>query len=182
MGDESPWSRCKSEIYSIIGRNPRSNKSIGAVAELDRLHAVLDIGCGPGAAVRAAAPLVTRAVGVDRSDAMIEIARRRSQEHGNAEFVVASAEDLPFPDGSFDRVWTIHAFHHWEGPDRGIAECLRVLRPGGQFLIIESETKGAHGLSRSRADDLATALLGGGFAEASVSKPHKQIVVRGVVR
>ena len=181
MGDESPWSRWKSEIYSVIGRNPRSNRRIGAVAQLDRAHSVLDIGCGPGAAVRAAAPLVARAVGVDRSAAMIEIARRRSQEHDNAEFVVAGAEDLPFPDGTFDRVWTIHAFHHWEEPDRGIAECLRVLRPGGQFLIIESETKGAHGLSRSRAEDLATELVARGFADAGVSKPHKQIVVTGTV-
>ncbi|MDJ0960159.1 MAG: class I SAM-dependent methyltransferase [Acidimicrobiia bacterium] len=180
MADDAPWSRFKSEIYSLIGRNPRSNRRLPSIADLASSHAVLDIGCGPGAAVRAAAPSVARAVGVDRSDAMVEIARRRSQKVPNAEFLAAGAEDLPFNDGEFDRIWTIHAFHHWEHPDQGIAECLRVLRPGGRFLIIEDDTKGVHGLDRARASGVVDQLLAAGFAEASVGKPYKQLVVTGV--
>jgi ubiquinone/menaquinone biosynthesis C-methylase UbiE len=81
-----------------------------------------------------AGPQSPRAVGVDRSEAMIAIARRRSPGFPNVEFAVGPAESLPFPDAGFDRVWTIHSFHHWEDPARGIAEVLRVLRPGGYFL------------------------------------------------
>lgn len=180
MADTSPWSRLKSEIYSLFGRNPKSNRLVPSIADLESSHTILDIGCGPGVAVRAAAGSVQRAVGVDRSESMVAIAHRRSHAFSNVQFIVAGAEDLPFPDETFDRVWTIHAFHHWEDGDRGIAECLRVLKPGGHLLIVENETKGAHGLDDARASDLAQSLRGAGFAEASVSKPHRQLVVRGI--
>ena len=112
---------------------------------------------------------------------MIEIARRRSRRLPNAEFIVAGAEELPFPDASFDRVWSIHAFHHWEDQTKGLAECRRVLRPGGRLLIIESDTNGAHGLSRESANELADRLRATGFAEASVTKPDKQLVVTALL-
>lgn len=180
MADTSSWSRLKSEIYSLFGRNPKSNRIVPSIADLESSHTILDIGCGPGAAVRAAAGSVARAVGVDRSESMIAIADRRSEGFSNVQFTASGAEDLPFPDGTFDRVWTIHAFHHWEDKGQGIAECLRVLKPGGKLLIVESETKGAHGLDDASASDLAESLREAGFADASVSKPHRQLVVTGV--
>lgn len=180
MGDTSPWSRLKSEVYSLFGRNPKSNRIVPQIAELQPDHVVLDVGCGPGAAVRAAAGTVARAVGVDRSEPMIAIARRRSTDFANVEFVAAGAEDLPFGDATFDRVWTIHAFHHWEDRPVGIAECLRVLRPGGLLLIVESDTKSDHGLDQMRASEVADSLRSAGFDSAFVSKPHRQLVVTGV--
>lgn len=180
MADTSAWSRLRSEIYSFFGRNPRSNRRVVSVADLDARQHVLDIGCGPGAAVRAAAGAVARSVGVDRSEAMIEIARRRSRGHDNVEFRVGAAEQLPFPDDSFDRVWTIHAFHHWEDPAAGLAEGLRVLRPGGKFLIVENEVKGSHGVTAERAEEIAVELERIGFASAAVAKPYRQIVVTGI--
>lgn len=181
MADETPWNRFKSELYALIGRNPRSNRLVPLIADLHPTHEVLDIGCGPGAAVRAAAGSVARAVGVDRSAAMVAIAQRRSSDDENVEFAVGAAEQLPFQDAQFDRVWCIHSFHHWDDQDAGIAESLRVLRPAGRFLIIESESRGKHGLDRSRADEVAAKLKAAGFAEATVSKPYRQLVVTGVV-
>jgi ubiquinone/menaquinone biosynthesis C-methylase UbiE len=180
MADTSPWSRVKSEIYALLGRNPKSNRVVPEIAELEPDQLVLDVGCGPGVAVRAAAESVTRAVGVDRSEGMVLIARRRSKRFANVEFVTAGVEDLPFPDAMFDRVWTIHAFHHWEDRLGGIAECLRVLKPGGRLLVVESDTTGEHGLDRSRASELADSLRSAGFSSTSVSKPHRQLVVTGV--
>jgi ubiquinone/menaquinone biosynthesis C-methylase UbiE len=182
MTDTAPWSRLKSEAYSLFGRNPKSNRLVPSIAELEPAHAVLDVGCGPGAAVRAAAGRVTRAVGIDRSEAMVEIARRRSRRLDNVEFETGGAEEIPFADGSFDRVWTIHAFHHWEDQERGVAEALRVLRPGGWFLVVESNTKGEHGLDEARARELAERLPTLGFANASYSKPRRHWVVSGVSR
>ena len=91
MADQAPWSRLKSEIYSLFGRNPRSNRLMPSVADLKAFHEVLDVGCGAGAAVRAAADQVNRAVGLDRSQAMVDIARRRSRRFGNVEFEVGGA-------------------------------------------------------------------------------------------
>jgi ubiquinone/menaquinone biosynthesis C-methylase UbiE len=181
MADAAPWSRFRSEIYALIGRNPRSNRRIPSIAALEPPHAVLDIGCGPGAAVRAAAGSVHRAVGIDRSESMIEIARRRSQRFENTEFAVGGAEQIPFPADSFDRVWTIHAFHHWEDQTQGLAESIRVLRPGGRLLVIENDTNGAHGLNRVAAEGLAERLRSMGFDDASVAKPRKELVVSGVL-
>ena len=179
MSDAAPWSRVRSEIYALIGRNPRSNRRVPSIAGLDASHAVLDMGCGPGAAVRAAARSVSRAVGIDRSQAMIEIAKRRSQRFENASFSVGGAEQIPFPSETFDRVWSINAFHHWEDQAQGLVECLRVLKPGGRLLIAENDTKGSHGLNRDRAAVLADQLRSIGFADASVSKPHRHLIVIG---
>jgi ubiquinone/menaquinone biosynthesis C-methylase UbiE len=178
--DESPWSKVKSEIYALIGRNPKSNRLLPSVADLEASQTVLDIGCGPGAAVRAASPLVTKAVGVDRSEAMIEIARRRSQRLDNVEFSVAGAEELPFADSTFDRVWTIHSFHHWEDRAKGLTESRRVLRPGGKLLIIESDTSGSHGLDQVRAAAVVGQLEELGLVDPEISKPHKQLVVSAI--
>ena len=178
--DESPWSWLRSEIYAFFGRNPKSNRVVPSIAELSASHTVLDIGCGPGAAVRTAAGSVSRAVGIDRSKARVEIARRRSRDVDNVEFIVAGAERLPFPDAAFDRIWTIHSFHHWEDPSLGLAEALRVLRPHGRLLIVESETNGKHGLDKARADELVHELQSFGFDEAHVSRPHRQLVVTGI--
>jgi ubiquinone/menaquinone biosynthesis C-methylase UbiE len=179
MADEAPWSRLRSEVYALVGRNPRSNRLVPSLADLHHSHAVLDIGCGPGAAVRTAAGSVARAVGLDRSEAMIEIARRRSRRFSNVDFAVGGAEQLPFPDRTFDRVWTIHSFHHWEDRAHGLAESLRVLRPRSVLLIVESETRGSHGLDRAGAAELADRLRSLGFADATVSKEGRQLVVRG---
>lgn len=177
--DEAPWSRLKAEVYSLLGRNPRSNRMVVGTARLEPDEVVLDIGCGPGAAVRGAARHVERAIGVDRSQPMIDIARRRSARLDNVEYHVAGAEDLPLTTDSIDVAWTIHAYHHWEHPDAGIAEVLRVLRSGGRFLIVETETESAHGLTRNAAVDVAQRLESAGFSTTQLAKLHKQLIVTG---
>ena len=177
--DEAPWSKLKAEVYSLFGRNPRSNRLVVRTAGLEAHQVVLDVGCGPGAAVRGAAPSVAQAIGIDRSAAMIDIARRRSSQLDNVAYHVAGAEDLPFDPSSIDLALTIHAFHHWEHPDAGLSQMLRVLRPGGRFLIVESETKGAHGLTRTAADGVAERLEDVGFAAAHVSQHRKHLVITG---
>ena len=49
-----------------------------------------------------------------------------------------SAECLPFDDGAFDAVVALNVFHHLGRPKRALAECLRVIRPGGRIIIWES--------------------------------------------
>ncbi len=179
MGDEQEWSRFKSRFYSLVYRNPKSNRLLVQVADLAADDHVLDIGCGPGVAVRGAAAVVTegRAVGVDRSPSMIDIARKRAAGLPNVDFAVGQAEDLAFPDDAFTIAWTAHAFHHWADTDAGLLETRRVLVPGGRLLIIESKTTGEHGFSLDRAMDVQFKLEELGFADASVELHKKTYFV-----
>jgi ubiquinone/menaquinone biosynthesis C-methylase UbiE len=106
----------------------------------DRL---LDVACGAGKLVRAAAPDVERAVGVDLSPGMIEEARRRTAAEtpnlvDRIEFVVGSSDQLPFADGEFTALVTTTALHHFPAPGASVGEMARVLAPGGRLLIGDS--------------------------------------------
>jgi ubiquinone/menaquinone biosynthesis C-methylase UbiE len=124
-------------LYPILHRNPPSNRLVIDVAAVGPDDRILDIGCGPGAAVRAAAPLVEEAVGADPDPRMLRVARRRSRSLSNVRYVQAPAHDLPVEDGAFTAIWTIHSMHHWGDEAAGLVEVRRVLAPGGRFLVIE---------------------------------------------
>ena len=52
-------------------------------------------------------------------------------------FLEARAEELPFPDGSFDLVGSTMSFHHWADQRRGLREVRRVLEPDGAFVLTD---------------------------------------------
>ncbi|MFQ5967712.1 MAG: class I SAM-dependent methyltransferase [Acidimicrobiia bacterium] len=181
MSEVEQWSRFKAAAYSFFNRNPKSNRLIVELAGLTPQDRTLDIGCGPGAAVREASRLVTEAVGVDPSPSMVEIAQKRSSEFPNVSFEVGSAEDLPFADGAFTVAWTVSAFHHWADEDAGLVEASRVLAQGGRLLIMERAGSGKHALSDGGAEELASDLERVGFVDAEVSHHKKEVVVAAAV-
>jgi SAM-dependent methyltransferase len=99
---------------------------------------VLDVPCGFG---RHAVPLGAagyRAVGADRSQALLEEARRRTAGARWPKLVRADYRDLPFADGSFDaalNLFTSLGYLGDEQDERALAEIGRVLRPGGGLVI-----------------------------------------------
>jgi ubiquinone/menaquinone biosynthesis C-methylase UbiE len=100
---------------------------------------LLDLACGTGAAVRAAAPDVRRAVGFDVSSGMIAQARERADGLANTEFREGDVSGrLPFADGEFTAVVCTSAFHHFPNPVDTIAETSRVLGPGGRVVIADA--------------------------------------------
>ena len=179
--DTKPWTGFRSKIYSLLYRAPKTNALVVRLAGLNDSDRVLDIGCGPGAAVRLAAATVTsgEAAGVDRSEPMIEIARRRSRRFDNTRFEVGSAESLPFTDGSFSVVWTAHSFHHWEDRAAGLAEMLRVLADGGRGLVLETDGK-KHGLTDSGSASVMADMERLGFQDVAMEKVDKQVIISGV--
>ncbi len=179
--DSKPWSGLRAWIYSFIFRAPKSNRLVVSLAELSPSDRALDIGCGPGAAVRMAADIVVEgeAIGVDRAPAMIDIARKRSTAFPNTRFEVGSAESLPFPDGEFTVIWTAHSFHHWEDRRTGLAEMVRVLADGGRALILEQHGK-KHGLTDAEAEAVTAELETAGFSDISVDRVDKQVVISAV--
>lgn len=103
---------------------------------------VLDIGGGPGDPALAVAKLVgpTGHVTVtDIAQGMVAAAEEYARQEGltNLSFQTASGEDLPFPDGTFDRVTCRHAAMFFADLQRALGEIRRVLRPGGRaaFLV-----------------------------------------------
>ncbi len=179
MADVKPWSSLRARLYSFVNRNPDSNDLVVRLAGLDAADKALDIGCGPGAAVRRASEVTAEAVGVDRSGDMVEIARKRSSGRPNVRFEVGAVESLPFADDEFSSAWTVHAFHHWEDQEAGLAECRRVLAPGGRLLIVEKDVKRSkgHGLTSEEIEGVTAKLQRAGFAEVVVSKHDKQFVL-----
>lgn len=94
---------------------------------------LLDVGCGTGAMLGAAAARGFGVAGVDISDVAIEQARRVAPQ---SELLVGVAESLPFADGSFDVVSCVGSLEHVADPARAVAEMARVAKPGAQLLII----------------------------------------------
>jgi ubiquinone/menaquinone biosynthesis C-methylase UbiE len=108
---------------------------------------VLDLGCGIGNILIALAERTDFShppVGVDVSPDLIRIGEHeiaRAAMHGRIRLQVAPATRLPFEDGSFDVVLTSHVLKHLDDETllTGFREVVRVLRPGGRFLLWEFE-------------------------------------------
>ncbi|MGH2373390.1 MAG: class I SAM-dependent methyltransferase, partial [bacterium] len=90
---------------------------------------VLDVATGPGYVAAAAAQRGARVVGLDFSAAMVAEARQR---YPALEFQVGDAEELPFPDGTFDVVVMNFGLLHLGRPEQALTEAHRVLRSGGK--------------------------------------------------
>ena len=95
---------------------------------------ILDLGCGTGRLLRAAAHRDPRTVlvGVDLSAGMLTVA---AGERTPAGLVRAAAESLPFASGSFDIVIAALTIRHWTDRVAGLAEASRILAPGGVLAI-----------------------------------------------
>ncbi len=90
---------------------------------------LLDVSCGTGHVAAAAAAAGASVVGVDFSSEMLSGARRL---HPTLDFRLGDAEELDFPDESFDAVAINFGMLHFQHPERALAEAHRVLRPGGR--------------------------------------------------
>jgi ubiquinone/menaquinone biosynthesis C-methylase UbiE len=105
----------------------------------------LDVATGTGNTALAIAPHVSSVIGLDMASKMLEQGQKRALEEGhtNASFLEGSAEDLPFPDGSFTLVTSRHAPHHFRDVPEFLSEVARVLKPGGRFVMADQITQEA---------------------------------------
>ncbi|EFG04368.1 methyltransferase domain-containing protein [Streptomyces clavuligerus] len=102
---------------------------------------VLDIGCGTGrSALRLSQQRGAKVTGVAISKVQIEHANRLAETHDLSDRLVfehADAMHLPYEDESFDSAWAIESLCHMDRA-KALREAYRVLRPGGDFLLLES--------------------------------------------
>jgi ubiquinone/menaquinone biosynthesis C-methylase UbiE len=109
---------------------------------------VLDVGCGTGLLLRELSrrlPQARELAGVDAAAAMIEAANAGGEpaiEPGlrsdtTVRYLHGRAERLPFAEASFDLVISTTSFDHWADQRVGLAECHRVLVPGGRIMLTD---------------------------------------------
>jgi SAM-dependent methyltransferase len=112
----------------LVGKNP-DDLAYEAIAEA-KPSRVLDVGCGLGVTTeRFAKELGARVEAIDISPRMVELTRTRG-----IDAKVGDAQELPYGDSSFDCVFAGWVLYHMPDLERAIAECARVLRPGGRLV------------------------------------------------
>jgi len=94
---------------------------------------LLDVGCGTGHLLRAAADRGLETFGTDISEEGVQVARRTSPA---SQVAVGKGEELDYGDSEFDYVTCIGALEHFLDMRKGFREMLRVARPGGRLCIV----------------------------------------------
>jgi SAM-dependent methyltransferase len=127
---------------------------------------ILDVGCGTGGMLQRLARF-GGVCGIDMSSEAVEFCRRRA----GADVRVATGDDIPYPEASFDAVCAFDIFEHLPDETRMLAEVRRVLKPGGilfltvpayQFLWSEHDTA-LHHHRRYRAEGIKRLMAKNGF-------------------
>lgn len=104
---------------------------------------VLDLCCGTGDIALAFARLGLEVTGLDFSEQMLTIARHRAESHGRVsggpaiQFLHGDAQQIPFPDASFDIVSVGYGLRNLADWESGLREMKRVAKPGGRLLVLD---------------------------------------------
>lgn len=103
---------------------------------------VVDIATGTGdLAIALAKENVEHVVGIDISNGMLDVGRKKIKSQNlseNIDMVQADSEDLPYPDNTFDAATVAFGVRNFENLDKGLSEIYRVLKPDGLFVILET--------------------------------------------
>jgi ArsR family transcriptional regulator len=97
---------------------------------------VLDVGSGDGVIAQLLSKRATSITCLDRSSRVIEAAGKRLSSYPNIELVAGDMHAMPLPDASFDQVLLLNVLTYAERPVEVLSEAFRVLRPGGQFVLV----------------------------------------------
>lgn len=140
MHDKEENARKEFNRWAELGRGEGMIEGHGDIAEqmieamgLKPNFRVLDLGCGVGWATRLIASRVPEgeAVGVDISDEMAGRAANHPDNPSNISFKVAAASQLPFPEGHFDRIFSVESIYYYPDIPSALKEVYRVTAPGG---------------------------------------------------
>ena len=130
------------ELGRVLGEFMSKNNGEAIAFTLDRLGVeprdhVLEVGFGPGEGIAQAVQLTPQGfvAGIDYSEEMLIMAQERNHRalmEESADVALGDAKELPYDDESFDKYFAVNVFHFWKDPTQELAECRRVLKPGGR--------------------------------------------------
>ncbi|CAM1363752.1 bifunctional demethylmenaquinone methyltransferase/2-methoxy-6-polyprenyl-1,4-benzoquinol methylase UbiE [Tenacibaculum xiamenense] len=125
LGIDVSW---RKKVVKLVGEN--SPKQI------------LDIATGTGDLALMMTKLnPDRIVGLDISEGMLEVGRSKIDKanlSNKIKMVVGDSENIPFDDNTFDAITVSFGVRNFENLDKGLKEILRVLKPGGRFVVLET--------------------------------------------
>ena len=144
---------------------------------------ILEIGFGPGVAIQYASQKAAHGLvaGVDYSETMVQVARKRSAaaiKAGRVDLKYGEVSSLPYPDASFDTAFTIHCIYFWAKPIDGLRELGRILKPGGLLAVtimpkdkwLKERTPPPDVFTLYSIDEVAHLLSEAGFREVRVER------------
>lgn len=115
-------------------------KAIGLLVN-DKPKMILDVATGTGDfAIQALKLNPERVIGVDISEGMLDVGRKKLKERGYENIIelkLGDSENLPFEENKFDAVIVAFGVRNFENLEKGLAEILRVLRPNGRAVVLE---------------------------------------------
>jgi len=138
-------SRVAADIVDAVLSEESIDAAILDMANLDKIGDLLDIGTGTGRILELFGPHARSAVGVDISAEMLLVARSNVQAAGLNSVMVRHGDmyRLPYPDATFDTVTVDQVLAEAERPERVLAEAGRILKPGGQLIVVDVVDSGA---------------------------------------
>lgn len=139
--------------------------------------AILDVGCGGGLTVRKLAALAPEGtvIGLDYSAASVAVSRdtnAKAIEAARVRIEQGSVAALPFPDRTFDIITAVETHYYWSELLASVREILRVLKPGGTFVLIAGTYRGG---PFRWLYGIAMPLLGAAFLS---DKEHKDLLTQ----
>jgi SAM-dependent methyltransferase len=122
----------------LAAKNRERQRWLVSRLDLRPTDRVLEVGPGPGVGIAEAARTAAYVGGVDPSDVMMRMARKRNSAAiaaGRVELRPGGAQAIPFADREFDKAFAGNSVKMWPDPIAGLREIQRVLRPGGLVAI-----------------------------------------------
>ncbi|WP_268225288.1 bifunctional demethylmenaquinone methyltransferase/2-methoxy-6-polyprenyl-1,4-benzoquinol methylase UbiE [Sinomicrobium oceani] len=125
-----------------FGIDIKWRKKVVQIVKDTNPETILDIATGTGdLAINLAQTGAGKIIGLDISSGMLEVGKKKIAEkklEDTIEMVLGDSENLPFEDNTFDAITVAFGVRNFENLEKGLSEILRVLRPGGCFVILET--------------------------------------------
>ena len=125
-----------------FGIDIKWRKKVVAIVASSKPKTILDIATGTGdMAINLAETSATKITGLDISEGMLNVGKQKILDKGlenKIKMVVGDSENLPFEENTFDAITVGFGVRNFETLEKGLSEILRVLKPGGVFVILET--------------------------------------------
>jgi ubiquinone/menaquinone biosynthesis C-methylase UbiE len=149
------FGRVMGRVMTVINRRP--NKFAIDALKIAPADVVLELGCGPGAAIKTMAALANRGKvhGIDQSLVMLAQAAERNKDAiaaGRVSLHQCSFDHLPLPDASVDKILAVNVIYFWTDMQAVLTELRRVLRPGGVISIYATDASAMRNWKFASAD------------------------------